>query len=400
MFHVLRALVLALVPAFLGAQSLPSEPISVGNGRLVLGAEVTATRASADPGFFNYTDYEYSALRNLRVSISAEARATHWLQFLGELRIDHGERVLPYALYARVTPWRGRRFDVRVGRVPQTFGAFGRGAYGAGNLMIGSPLAYQYLTSLRSDALPATSQDLLTMRGRGWRSNFPLGNTDEGPGLPVVNGMRWDTGLQLHGIIGMIEWTGAVTTGSLSNPRVDDDNDGRQFAGRVVVRPTAGVALGASASRGEYLDRRVADSLPAGRRVEDGVQRAFGVDGEYSFGRFLARGEVIASRWTLPVGLSGPDNERLDATAVLAEARYRIVPGVHLAVRGERLGFGRVQGPNGRQEWDAPVRRLEIGAGWAVLRNVMLKTSWQRNLRRGGRVQHDTLGAFQILYWF
>jgi len=34
-------------------------------------------------------------------------------------------------------------------------GAFARQAYGRDNLVIGTPLAYQYLTSLRPDALPA-----------------------------------------------------------------------------------------------------------------------------------------------------------------------------------------------------------------------------------------------------
>jgi hypothetical protein len=400
MFHLLAALVLALVPAALAAQSLPSEPISVANGRLVLGAEVTATVASADPGFFNYTDYEYSALRNVRFGVSAEVRASQRLQFLGELRVDHAERVLPYALYARVTPWAGRRFEIRAGRVPHTFGAFGRNAYGAGNLVIGTPLAYQYLTSLRADALPATPQDFLSMRGRGWRANYPVGNTSPGPGLPLVNGLRWDTGVQLHGVVGMLEWTSAVTTGSLSNPRVDDDNDGRQFAGRVVLRPAPGLALGASAARGAYLDRILRDRLPPGRRLEDAVQRAFGVDGEYSHGRFLARGEVIRSRWTLPVGPSRDDNESVEATSVLAEARYRIFPGIHVAARGERLGFSQVASPTGLVTWDAPVRRGELGVGWSIVRNVMVKAAVQHNVRDGGRVQRDTLGALQIVYWF
>ena len=41
-----------------------------------------------------------------------------------------------------------------MGRVPATFGAFSRNTYGTDNLLIGTPLAYQYLTSLRPDSLP------------------------------------------------------------------------------------------------------------------------------------------------------------------------------------------------------------------------------------------------------
>ena len=379
---------------------MPTEPVSLGDGRVVLGADVTATFASEDPGFFNYTDYEYSALRNLRVGVSAEVRASSRLQILGEVRIDHGDRLQPFALYARIRPWPARRFDIQVGRIPPTFGALGRTAYGAANLMIGTPLAYQYLTSLRPDALPRTIDDLVRMRGRGWLANYPLGNVAPDRGLPLVNSVRWDTGVQLHGVNGMIEWTGAITNGSLSNPRVDDDNNGRQVAGRAVLRPTPALAIGASVARGAFLDESLEPLLVEGRRVEDGVQRAYGLDAEYSQGRFLARSEVLWSTWTLPVALTSAEDETLGATSVLVEGRYRIFPGLQLAARGERLGFESVQAGAGRVSWDAPVRRFEAGVGYSIVRNVTLKASWQRNLRNGGRVRHDTLWAGQFVYWF
>ncbi len=381
-------------------QRLPSEPVSLGDGRVVIGADVTATVASADPGFFNYTDYKYSALRNLRVGVSAQVRASQRFQVLGEVRIDHGDLLQPFALYARIRPWPARRFDVQVGRIPPTFGAFGRAAYGTANLLIGTPLAYQYLTSLRPDALPAVTEDLLRMRGRGWLSYFPVGNRAADRGLPLVNSARWDTGVQLHGVNGIIEWTGAVTTGSLSNPRVDDDNDGRQVAGRAVVRPSAAVALGVSVARGAFLSRSLESAPGVERRVEDGVQQAVGIDAEYAQGRFLSRGEVLWSHWTLPVALTSEAAETLGATSILVEGRYRVWPGIHVAARAERLGFGRLSTATGLQAWEAPVKRFEVGTGYSVLRNVMVKASWQRNLRDGGRVRHDTLGALQVVYWF
>jgi len=86
--------------------------------------------------------------------------------------------------------------------------------------------------------------------------------------------------------------------------------------------------------------------------------------------------------------------------SLLAEARYRILPGVHIAGRAERLGFSRLQTTTGPMDWDAAVRRFEVGASYAIIRNVIVKASWQRNLRAGGRVQRDSLGAFQAVYWF
>ncbi len=395
----LAILIAVIPPSTARAQGLPTEPVSVGDGRMVIGAEVSATIASEDPGFFNYTDYEYSALRNFRLGVTAQVRASRRLQFLGEVRVDHGDRLQPFALFARIRPWPERNLDIQVGRIPPTFGTYGRGTYGASNMLIGTPLAYQYLTSLRPDALPGVPEDLVRMRGRGWLANYPLGNTTADRGLPLINGFRWDTGVQVHGINGMLDWTGAITTGSLSNPRVGDDNDGRQIAGRAVLRPAAALALGASLSRGAFLSRNLEPVLGEWMKVEDAVQNAVGVDAEYSEGRFLGRSELIWSRWTLPMPTARQEAQ-LEAMSMLAEARYRIYPGLHIAGRAERLGFSRLQTTAGRMDWDAAVRRFEVGASYAIIRNVIVKASWQRNLRDGGRVQRDDLGALQAVYWF
>ena len=63
------------------------------------------------------------------------------------------------------------------------FGAFGRHAYGVDNPLIGQPFIYQYLTSLRSDSLPASADDLVYMKGMGWANNYPIGSEtwDHGP---------------------------------------------------------------------------------------------------------------------------------------------------------------------------------------------------------------------------
>lgn len=406
----MRALVLlsfVLGAASAGAQGLPSEPITFGDGRVIVGADVTATIAPDDPGFFNYTNYEYNALRNFRIGVSAEVRASDRLQLLAEVRVDHLETVQPFAFYARIRPWPARRFDIQIGRIPPTFGAMSRRPYSADNLLIGQPLAYQYLTSLRPDALPASTGELLSMRGRGWRSSFSTGNQNAAPGVPLVNAFRWDTGVQVHGKGTVIEWTAAVTNGTLSNPRVGDDNGGKQIAGRVVLRPVPALAVGMSGARGAFLSRAVASALPAGFSLDRGTQQALGLDAEYSTGRFLARTETIWSRWTIPnlQNLQPPQNPHhpappLTALAILLEGRYRLVPGVYVAARGERLEFSRVTSDTRTAPWDAPVQRLELGGGWSIRRNVILKASWQRDTRSGGRVRRFSAGALQVMYWF
>ena len=382
------------------AQLLPEQPLTFAGGHVVVGAEVTGTIAPDDPGFYNYTSYEFNALRNFRVAVSAEVRANDYVQVLGEVRLDQGRVFDLYGLFVRVRPWPRRRFDLQAGRIPPTFGAMSRSAYGSGNLLIGQPLAYQYLTSIRADALPASSDDLLRMRGRGWRSNFPVGNTAPGPGLPIVNTSRWDTGVQGHGVIGVFEWSGSVSTGSLSDPRLRDNNRGRQLAGRLVARPHAALQLGASASKGAWLNRALEQAVTDAAAVSRARQLAVGGDAEYSAGRILIRGEVIRSAWSIPDVNSPVIGGDLIATSALIEGRYKVAAGLYLALRGDRLDFSEILGSRVRNTWDADTWRVEAGAGYSLTRNLMIKVAWQRNRRNGGRVRHDDLLAAQVVYWF
>jgi hypothetical protein len=396
---------LATVVGLLGAapataQVLPSEPISIANGRLVVGAEVTATIGPSDPGFFNYTDYEYNALQNIRVGVTTELRASQSVQVLAEVRVDHGRVFEPYGLFVRIRPWSQHRLDIQAGLIPPTFGSLTRTAYGTGNVLIGQPLAHQYLLSIRSDSLPANADDLLRMRGRGWLSDFPVGDPDPAPGLPIVNTSRRDTGVQVHGAHGWMEWTGSVTIGSLSEPRVRENNGRREIAARIEAHPSAAFQLGVSLARGGWLDRSLDRSLPLGMTADDGRQQALGADASFSAGAFLIRTEVLRASWTMPAVESPRIDEPLIATSGLIEGRYKVMPGLYLAARGDRIDFSYITGTSRRDTWEAPIWRFEGGFGWSLMRNVTMKGVWQRNRRQGGRVQGDTLVAAQLLYWF
>src|SRR3954454_13592657 len=45
-----------------GEQGLSSEPIALASGRVTVSGDLAASYGSDDPGFFNYTDYDHSAL--------------------------------------------------------------------------------------------------------------------------------------------------------------------------------------------------------------------------------------------------------------------------------------------------------------------------------------------------
>ena len=381
------------------AQRLPSEPIVLGGGLLTVGGDLSATVGPDDAGFFNYTDYQDSTLRMLRLDLTASLRAGSHVSLLGDIRSQNARAPQAYALYLRIRPWTKRRFDLQVGRVPPTFGAFPRRSYEADNPLIGYPLAYQYLTSLRADAVPANADELLQMRGRGWLSNYSIGNVTPAPGVPLVTVFRWDTGVQAHAANDFIDLTGAITAGTLSNPLFRDDNGGRQVAGRVALHPIAGLIVGASAAHGPFVSRQAAQAALGNGQDGEFAQTAWGGDVEYSRAYYVLRVETVVSQWRMPAigspAVSGP----LRAAATSVEARYKIRPGLYVAARGDHLGFNEIAGSE-TAAWEAPMRRGEIGVGYSIERNLLLKITAQFDTRDGGRVRTSRLVAGQLVFWF
>jgi hypothetical protein len=388
------------------AQTLPSEPIALADGRVTIGSEVAATFGSLDPGFFDYTDYSHSVLRLLRLDLSAQVKAGPHFALLGEIRTENGERPLPYAFYLRIRPWTARDFDIQVGRIPPTFGAFTRRTYPTDNPLIGYPLAYQYLTTLRPDSVPASADELLRKRSLGWDVAYSIGDLNKEAGSPLVSAFRWATGIQAHTTIGMVNATAAVTTGTLSEPQVSDGANSRQLVGRVELRPVPGLIAGVSAARGPFVTQGVARAATGDPETSDLTQTAWGADVEYSRGYYVVRWEAIVSAWQLPIAptptpllaLTGP----LSSVSHSIEGKYKLRPGLYAAARYDHLGFSQVSSATlGTLPWDAPVARTEIGAGYSIQRNLLLKGSVQRNTRDGGvLIRHSVLAAGQLVFWF
>jgi hypothetical protein len=403
-----RVLLLVLVVwACAAASSLaqepdPPEPGNWFTSHVRVSGEASASYSTKEPeaeGWFNYSDYENSTVRSLRLSLVGEVTLSSRIAVLTEIRTLQFDPPEAYALYVRVRPWLSQDLDIHLGRIPPTFGAFPRRLYVTDNPLIGMPLGYQYLTSARADAVPATTDELARMRGRGWRVTYTVGDTTPEAGLPIANALRWDTGAQVRWQRGPITTYAAVTQGTLGDPRLADDNGGAQGAARVVYTPHPVVTVGGSVARGPYLARSLTPDLP-GTSLRSHHQQAYGVDTEISRDRWILRAEVIWNRWDQPAFGTEPRRD-LDARAAYVEGRYRLRPGLYVAGRAEHLGFSRITTtPGAVVTWDAPVRRFELGAGWTVWRHVLLKGVWQRNRRDGGRVRASDLGAVQVVTWF
>ena len=383
------------------AQVLPSGPIETGRGTVTIAGAVDATFGSRDDeAFFNYTDYEHNALRVARLRVLGEWRIGSRLSVLGEARTENGDGAQLAALYVRWRPWSQRDFDVQIGRIPPIIGAFGRRAYGRDNVLIGTPLAYQYLTSIRPDALPASIDDLLRMRARGWRPSYSIGAQTIGPGLPIVSSFRWDTGLEAHWSHANVDAAASYTLGSPAAPVVRETNDGRTLAGRLAVRGPLGFTAGVSAARGDWIESSVLQLVPAGLRGH-ASQSVIGADAEFGYLSWLVRGEVIRATFELPLANAG-SAVTLPAWSSFVETRWRMWPRWQAAIRVERLAFGRVSSAAvpGGTPWDAAVDRVEAALGFRLRRDVEVRAGWQQNWRAGGRVRARGFPAFQLLAWF
>lgn len=400
----MRAAVAALAMGWTGTAfaQLPEGPYATAGGRIIIAGEISATVADRDPdAYFNYTDYKHDALRMFRGRLFGQWRASSRVSLLAEMRVENRDELDAPALYLRWRPWAGRDFDIQAGRIPPVIGAWIRHAYGRDNLVIGLPLGYQYLTSLRPDALPATADDLLRMRARGWRPAFPIGSRDVATGIPLVTASHWATGAQAHWRTRRLDLAGAVTLGAPAVAAALDGSGRPGWSGRAGVTAAPGLEIGVSAARGRWIETSVLALVPEATRQEN-AQTFVGADAEFGRGRLLVRAEWMHARFEVPA-LSGPPASPLGATTGFVEARYRWHPRWQAAVRAERLTFSAIAGSlfdAAPTPWDAPVTRWEAALGYRAARNLEARIGVQHDEREAGRVRRNTYPAAQLLYWF
>jgi hypothetical protein len=381
-----------LLPSISVAQAEPPPPRLTG---LVWGGEISgAISRRDDRAFFNYAYYEHDTLRHVRLRLMAESRLPGRVDLLAEVRSDNETAGVP-ALFVRWQPAARMPLFLEAGRVPLVLGAFSRRAYGTENLLVGMPLAYQYLTSLRPDALPATVDDVLQMRARGWRPSYPIGSTSTAAGLPVIAFSRGDAGVQAQWRAPHWSVAAAVTLGTPADPRWRDNNSGLTVSGRAAINAPSGLTAGVSAARGRWVDED-AEALLDQRQRFGASQQVVGADAEFARGHWIVRGEWWRSRFEVPT-LATP----LTATTGFVEGRYRFRPRWQVAARVDRIAFSRVSGSAAASlPWDAPVWRIEGVADYRVSRRLNVRAGWQHNRRTAGRVRSSGFPTLQAVLWF
>ena len=395
-----------VTPAAAGAQVLPATPLTLFDGRLVVTGSVAVSAGTADDrSYYNLAGYDIDLLRAAQAQVSASWRLSSRVAVVADVYgVTPSDRwhleAYPTSLYLQWQPMRSRRLTLRGGIVPPAFGGFLQRRYGVDNPLIGYPLTAHYATTIRPDAVPATADELLRKRAFGSVVRYSVGATNRDAGLPLVNAFGWNPGVGVGFEAGRLRGEVTLTRGGIANHWTDKHHGSWEGSGRVQASFGPGLVVGASLAYGSFLDSSLDTIVAAARANRHPRETAVGLDAEYSVGYWIVRAEITASRHTLPALGAPLLDGALWATGVDGEVRYKLAPGFYLAARASHLAFSRVDGSRGSDTWDANVGRVELGAGYSITRNVLLKVSHQYQTRDATWFpsRHSTAG--QVSLWF
>lgn len=324
-------------------------------------------------GDSNFDPYRLRLFLDARVAPGLELHAqTIFHEGMAALRADGA-----YALY---TPWPERDLALEAGKIPLFVGTYAPRTYSDRNSLVGTPLMYQYRTSLVWGDLVPDADALVAQAGTGQLDLTKVF-------LPVVDERWWDTGAAVLGSIRPVEFAFGIVQGSPSWPSPGADNTpGLSVAGRLGLVPCTGVRLGVSATEGTWLPAWLAFALPPGASVRDYHERTLMGDVELARGPFELRGEAVHRTWeTIATG-------DLEVDGGYGEARWALSCGAWLALRGEALRFSDITTSAGVRPWDDGVDRWEAVTGYRVTQDVRAKAGFQRTVHQPfgtGRTRDD-----------
>jgi hypothetical protein len=363
--------------------------VAATRGRLAVGFEASGSLAPADDAGFNDTSYGQNALRMFRLSVVASLRLNDRVSVLADVRTDGFQSLYAQGLYIRLRPWRLREIDIQAGRIPPVFGAWARRRYASDNPVIGYPLVYQYLVSMPGGGTPIRPDAPYP---------YPRPDGTYAAPLPVVALSPWDTGVEVRLGHRLVEISASLTQGTLSRPRFQDDNDGKQLASRLALHVTPRLEAGASFARGEWPAER--SEAPGAAADPDRKQTAWGLDAELSAGRTVVRAELIYNTWDVVPEAAGQALPPARVLAAFGEAIWRLAPRLRLGGRIDRMTFrARDDVPSYGQfrSWEEPLTRAEIAVSFLPHRRVLLKAAYQYNWQDGAPPGRRGFAALQAV---
>ncbi|MCH7939684.1 MAG: hypothetical protein IID13_08055 [Candidatus Marinimicrobia bacterium] len=319
----------------------------------------------------------------------------HWVNdriaFFGELLYDNGlnDAALrvngAYVVINSLLEYQG--VNLKAGLIPSPFGNYSlRSTYFNLNPLIGVPLMWHYRTPMPTDMYP-TNEFLHKEKVKTNAAGY----------APIGYDACWDTGVELFGDLGRLEYSLALTDGAMSSPGASA-NDGRQLMARLGLNLTAGSRLGFSVARGPHFWPLAADMDTLGyKRVEEFQATVIGVYAQYIINHLQFYGELVRSTWEAPQAYLAEGQAHADAGYL--EGRYDFLVRWYLAARLDFIAYSLIYNPAASKDepWGDDLLRLETGLGYRLSREAIVKLVYQKNdYRHGWRSADPQVLALQL----
>lgn len=266
--------------------------------------------------------------------------------------------------------WRAcddQRLNFQIGRFPTAFGAWQAGHGFFDDAFLLAPLPYSQVIGVQTRDPAAVTPAAIAARATGGAP--PVSTLDKNNWASMVWGPSYGTGASVFGATGRFDYAAEIKNSALSShPDSWEDNgfDHPAVTARVGYRPDAAWAIGLSASRGPWLE----EDAPGVDRG-DLHQTALGLDARWAHRDLVVTGELVLSEFETPAAGD------LQAASWFLGVRWKTSPGVWLAARFGQLLANEADGPAGSEvPWQPDVWRAELGAGWRLSPDVLLKAGY------------------------
>ncbi|HEY0024118.1 MAG TPA: adenylate/guanylate cyclase domain-containing protein [Longimicrobium sp.] len=275
--------------------------------------------------------------------------------------------------FLRWSPLGGDGLFVQAGQFVSPFGSYPARHHTPADPFIRPPLPYDHRTILSAARVPGGAAGFLR-----WKDD-PAVHRPEG--APPVWAAPYPTGAMVGARAGRLDGRVAVLTSAPSAEprrwRFRAKDAAPSLAASAGVRLTPGARIGASFSRGPYLEpsplQPAADTIDA----DEFHQQLWAVDASFTRGWVEARAEVIVDRWEVPNVSEDPRD-----LSWTAEAKVKLSPALFVAGRYGAMRFNRIGAVGEQVRWDYDVDRAELGAGLRLGRHTEVRAEYLR-LRTG-----------------
>lgn len=312
-----------------------------------------------------------------------------------ELRADRGEAPADgdvearlEQVFLRVIPSTRVNVAIQAGKFATPFGGYAERHHTQDDPLIRPPIAYDYRTLVSATVVPGATVGFLDWKNQARRR--PLG-------APQVWNVPYPWGAMLSAAVGNFVVRAAALSAAPSSAPDEWDLDSDRLEHPSLV---AGAALqvvpelrmGIAYNRGPYIARIEEGPFPSGTELHDFDQEIWNAEAVFSRGRTTVRGEIFLDRWEVPNLAENPRD-----VSWYLETEYKATAGLTIAARWNEIRFNDLSAGTIEEPWDNDVRRLQLGAGYRILRNTGVKAEYMVS-RSAGDDPRDNLLSVQ--WWW